>query len=223
MRISGVATMRAPAGRVWTALTDPAVLVAAIPGCERLERTGPGAYRFTVAAKVASVDGIYAGEVCLTQQQEPSSFALTVRSAGAPGTVSSLVQVRLADTAEGTTEVSYDAEAEIGGLIAGVGQRLLSGVAKRMAGEFVSSVNEALAGTGVVSPAARQADPGPLPVPTAPDSTVPKASPPPVPVSKGPQSSSLRAKAGFARGMLAGAAVTLAGVAAARLIGRKDR
>lgn len=207
MRISGVATMHAPAGQLWTALADPAVLVAAIPGCERLERAGPGAYRFTVAAKVASVEGICTGEVRLTQQQEPSSFALTVSSAGAPGTVSSLVQVRLADTAEGTTEVSYDAEAEIAGPIAGVGQRLLSGVAKRMAGEFVSSVNEALAGTTAPGP--------PVPASPVPVSTVP--------ASTGPRSASLREKAGFARGMLAGVAVTLAGVAAARLIGRKDR
>src|SRR5260370_36813444 len=77
MKISGVASMHAPPGRVWAALNDPAVLVATIPGCERLEAAGPDSYRFTVAAGVASIHGIYTREVSLSQQQRPSSFVLT--------------------------------------------------------------------------------------------------------------------------------------------------
>ena len=68
MKISGAATLHAPAGQVWTALSDPNVLVATIPGCERLEPAGPDSYRFTVGAAVASVQGIYTGEVSLSQR-----------------------------------------------------------------------------------------------------------------------------------------------------------
>ena len=87
MKISGVATMHAPAARVWAVLTDPAVLVATIPGCERFEADGPDSYRFAVAAGVASIHGIYTGEVSVSQQREPSSFMLTASGAGEPGTV----------------------------------------------------------------------------------------------------------------------------------------
>ena len=146
MRISGAATMHAPAGQVWAALTDPAVLVAAIPGCQQFEPAGPDSYRFTVAAAVASIRASYTGEVSLSQQQEPSSFVLTASGAGAPGTVTTSVQIRLADIANGTTELSYDADAAIGGLIAGVSQLLLSTVAKRLAGAFFSTVDEIVAG-----------------------------------------------------------------------------
>ena len=226
MRISGATTMHAPAGRVWAALTDPAVLVAAIPGCEQFEPAGPDTYCFTVAAAVASIQASYSGKVSLSQQQEPSSFVLTASGAGGPGTVTTSVQIRLADIADGTTELSYDADAVVGGLIAGVGQRMLSAVAKRLAGAFFSSVNEVLVGTG---PA------GPIPaVPTVPVFAVPAVTGPAVtwPDSIEPHAGASPARErrggsarlplddGFARGMLAGAAVTLAGVAAAGLIRR---
>jgi uncharacterized protein len=144
MRISGAATMHAPAGQVWAALTDPAVLVAAIPGCQQFTAAGPDSYRFTVAAALASIQASYSGEVSLSQQQEPSSFVLTASGAGAAGTVTTSVQIRLAGIADGTTELNYDADAAIGGLIAGVGPRILSSVAKRLAGAFFSSVDEIL-------------------------------------------------------------------------------
>ena len=231
MKISGVAVMHAPASQAWDALNDPAVLVATIPGCERLEPTGPDSYRFTIAAGVASIHGIFTGEVSLSERQEPSSFVLTATGAGGPGTVSTSVQVRLADTASGTSELSYDADAVIGGMIAGVGQRMLSSIAKRMAAEFFTSVDKVLAGGGlVVSQAAAPATPGSAPATTVPAATGP-ASTTPVPAAPQPVAYLAPARppaaapsgAGFARGVLVGAAVALAGVAVGGLIGRRAR
>jgi len=235
MRISGAATMHAPAGQVWAALTDPAVLVATIPGCERFETAGPDTYRFTVAAAVASIQASYTGEVSLSQQQEPISFVLTASGAGAPGTVTTSVQITLADVADGTTELSYDADAVIGGLIANVGQRMLYSVARRLAGAFFTSVDEILAG-------APAAEPGPVPEVPVPEVPVPEVPVPEVPVPEvpvpavpvlevpvptvpvpeltAPEGGGEPPDSGFARGMLAGAGVTLAGVAAAGLIRR---
>jgi uncharacterized protein len=214
VKISGVATVHEPAARVWTALADPAVLLAAIPGCERLEPASLGSYHVAVWARVASVEGSYTGEVSVSQQQEPRSFVLTVNGAGAPGAVSASVQVRLAETADGSTELSYDADAVIGGLIAGVGQRMFCSVARRLADEFISSLDDVLAGsaaadTGLVSPAAARV---PDALPPVPDTQVPAALAP-VPDTQVP--------AAFARGVLVGAAGALVGVALAGLIGRR--
>ena len=50
-------------------------------------------------------------------------------------------------TPEGTsTRVSYDADAVVGGMIGGVGQRMLTSVSRRMAGEFFGNVDAAIAG-----------------------------------------------------------------------------
>jgi uncharacterized protein len=149
MKVAGNATLHAPVEAVYQALKDPGVLVRTIPGCERLEQVGEDAYAMTVSAGVASVRGTYAGDVRLTDQRPPHGFVLRASGSGAPGTVSADVTVELAPGDDGTTLVAYDADATVGGTIAGVGQRLLSGVAKRTAGEFFTSVDQVLAGGGV--------------------------------------------------------------------------
>jgi len=148
MRIAGNATLHAPVEAVYAALRDPRVLVRTIPGCERLEQLGEDAYAMTVTAGVASVRGTYAGDVRLTDQRAPHGFVLRASGSGAPGTVSADVTVELSPGSDGTTELSYDADAVVGGMIGGVGQRLLAGVAKRTAGEFFTAVDEVLAGAG---------------------------------------------------------------------------
>ena len=146
MRIAGNATLHAPVEAVYAALRDPRVLVRTIPGCERLEQVGEDAYAVTVTAGVASVRGTYAGDVRLTDQRAPNCFVLRASGSGAPGTVSADVAVDLTPGDDGTTLLAYDADAVVGGMIGGVGQRLLTGVAKRTAGEFFTAVDQVLAG-----------------------------------------------------------------------------
>jgi len=146
MRIAGNATLHAPVETVYAALRDPRVLVRTIPGCERLEQVGEDAYQMTVTAGVASVRGTYAGDVRLTDQRAPHGFVLRASGSGAPGTVSADVTVELSPGDNGTTELSYDADAVVGGMIGGVGQRLLAGVAKRTAGDFFTAVDQVLTG-----------------------------------------------------------------------------
>jgi carbon monoxide dehydrogenase subunit G len=149
MKVSGDATLHAPRDKVWAALNDPAVLVRTIPGCQRMETIGADAYQMTLAAGVASIKGIYQGEVRLTDQAEPESFTLKAAGAGAPGTVSADVKVTLAVGPADTTVLTYDADAIVGGMIGGVGQRMLTGVAKKTAGEFFGNVDAVLTGAQV--------------------------------------------------------------------------
>lgn len=147
MKVSGTATLHAPADRVFAALHDPAVLVRTIPGCEQLTEVGRDRYRMTITAGVASIKGSYFGDVSLTEQQPSSSFVLKASGSGAPGTVSADVAVTLDDGGDGTTTLTYAADAVVGGPVGGVGQRVLSGVAKKTAGEFFRAVDDVLTGT----------------------------------------------------------------------------
>ena len=149
MKVAGNAILHAPVETVYEALRDPRVLVRTIPGCERLEQLGEDAYAMTVTAGVASVRGTYAGDVRLTDHRAPHGFVLRASGSGAPGTVSADVTVELSPGDNGTTELSYDADAVVGGMIGGVGQRLLAGVAKRTAGEFFTAVDQVLTGEAV--------------------------------------------------------------------------
>jgi carbon monoxide dehydrogenase subunit G len=158
MKLSGEATLRAPVAVVYLALQDPAVLVRTIPGCETLSQVGEDSYRATVSAGVAAIKGTFNGEVRLTDHDAPHSFTLHASGAGAPGTVSAQARVVLSDAGDGTTLLRYDADATIGGVIGGVGQRMLSGVARKTALEFFSAVDAAIAGGEVPAGATAPGD-----------------------------------------------------------------
>ncbi len=144
MRVAGEALLHAGIEDVWKALNDPAVLVRTIPGCERLEETARDAYRLTLNTGVASIKGSFDGEVLITEQRPPSSLVLRASGAGAPGTVGVDVVVALDDAGDGTTRLRYDADAAVGGPVAGVGQRVLAAVARKTAGEFFGAVDGVL-------------------------------------------------------------------------------
>ena len=107
----------------------------------------------TVAAGVGSIKGVYDGQVRLTDQQQPGSFRMHAQGAGAAGTIGADVLVTLEESSAGGTSVTYDADAVVGGMIGGVGQRMLVGVAKRMAAEFFGNVSNALSGADAELPA----------------------------------------------------------------------
>ena len=152
MKLTGDATLNAPVDRVWEALLDPAVLVRTIPGCERLETTGENAYAMTVTAGVAAIRGTYNGSCQLSDLQPHSSLVMRLQGAGAPGTIGADVSVAFRDGGDGTTAITYDADAVVGGMVGGVGQRMLTSVSRRMAGEFFGNVDAALAGGPVAEP-----------------------------------------------------------------------
>jgi hypothetical protein len=109
----------------------------------------------SVLAGVGAIKGTYAGEVRLTDQQRPASYVLHASGSGAPGGVRATATITLSPDGE-TTRVSYDADAAVSGPVAGVGQRMIGGVAKRMAGQFFTAVDAELTGTAapVETPAA---------------------------------------------------------------------
>jgi uncharacterized protein len=216
MKVNGEATLHAPVERVYAALNDPDVLVRTIPGCERLEQVGPDAYRMVVTAGVAAVKGTYTGEVRLTEQDAPHAFLLKASGAGAPGTVSTEVRVRLAGDDNGTTTLTYDADAVVGGPVGGVGQRILAGVAKKTAGEFFAAVD------GVLTGAAEEPAPEPAaaPAPVAPGGTAPGPAVftrPPAP-PRGLAGGGFPAR-DFAAGVVFGALAALLGAVVGGLIG----
>ena len=211
MKIAGEATLHAPVEQVWDALLDPSVLVATIPGCERLQTTGENAYAMTVSAGVAAIKGTYSGTCELRDLEPHSSLVLSAQGAGAPGTIGTDVKVTFAPGADGTTTVSYDADATVGGMIAGVGQRMLTSVSKRMAGEFFGNVDKVLTGqapaeagreagaeerTGAFAPAA----PGVFTAPARPTAGVTDD---------------------FLKGIAVGAGLVLLGVVAGAVLGRR--
>jgi uncharacterized protein len=151
VNLDGSAVLHADPEKVWAVITDPAVLARTIPGCETLEQVGDDEYKMNVTVGVGAIRGTYAGEVKLSDQQRPTSYVMHASGAGGPGNVRATVTINLEAHADGTA-LTYSADAVVGGPVAGVGQRMISGVAKRMAGQFFKAIDDEL--TGVVVPIA---------------------------------------------------------------------
>jgi carbon monoxide dehydrogenase subunit G len=202
MKFTGENTLHAPVEKSWDALLDPAVLVRTIPGCERLEATGENAYAMTVTAGVAAIKGTYSGSCVLSDLTPHESLVMKLDGAGAPGTIGATVDVRFAPAGDGATTISYDADAVVGGMVGGVGQRMLTSVSRRMAGEFFTNVDAVLTGAAPdlarVGAAAAPSEPG---VYTAP-----------------PRPAAVTSQRDFLTGVAVGAAL----VALGALIGRRQ-
>ncbi|SFT92032.1 hypothetical protein SAMN05660657_03913 [Geodermatophilus amargosae] len=225
MNLDGSAVLHGSPEQVWTVITDPAVLARTIPGCETLQRTGEDEYRMDVAVGVGAIRGTYAGEVKLTDQQRPTSYVMHATGAGAPGNVRAKVTINLEPTDEGTT-LTYSADAVVGGPVAGVGQRMMTGVAKRMAGQFFAAVDKELTSGAPVeaAPAAARASSAAVSATDAAAASAPAAA------AAEPQVFTRRAPAAAATtsdvqtlavGALGGAGLTLLGVLVGWLLGRR--
>ena len=129
--------------QAWEALNDPEVLKACIPGCDKVEATGENQYAIGMAVKIGPVAARFNGKILLADVQPPSSYTLSFEGQGGPaGFGKGSAKVNLAPAADGGCDLTYTAQAQVGGKIAQVGQRLVDGVARSMAEDFFRRFDE---------------------------------------------------------------------------------
>ena len=125
--------------QAWDALNDPETLKKCIPGCDRFELTGENEYSVGLALKIGPVSAKFSGKVTLADIQAPDSYKLSFEGqggvAGFAKGASSVSLKPVADGAEGC-ELDYTVQAQVGGKIAQMGQRLIDGAAKSTADDF---------------------------------------------------------------------------------------
>lgn len=124
--------------QAWDALNDPEVLKTCIPGCDKVQPTGDNQYAVGVAVKIGPVSAKFNGKITLSEVVPPESYTITFDgSGGAAGFGKGVSQVRLTPQANGPgCLLEYKVQAQVGGKIAQLGQRLIDGVAKSMAEDF---------------------------------------------------------------------------------------
>ncbi len=144
MTMNGEIQLAAPREAVWEKLNDPAVLKACIPGCEELERTDDQGFRAVAKMKVGPVSARFRGKVTLSDLDPPNGYKISGEGeGGVAGFAKGGAKVGLVDR-EGGTLLSYQVDAQIGGKLAQLGQRLIDGSAKKLADEFFANFARAL-------------------------------------------------------------------------------
>jgi hypothetical protein len=141
MKLQGSHTIAAPPAKVFEALTDPAILQRAIPGCEKLEKTGEDEYNVHLKLGLAAIKGSYVGKVRLTDKQPPHKFTMHMEGRGAPGFVKGTTLVELKEEGQ-NTRLDYTADVQVGGLIAAIGSRLIDAAAKKLSEEFFKKFSD---------------------------------------------------------------------------------
>ena len=145
MKIEGSHQISASRERIFTALTDPAVLEKCIPGCEKLEKTGDNQYSAKLSAGVGSIKSVFTATITMEDLVEPSHYKLVVEGKGQPGFLKGSGDLDLEPKDDGT-EVKYSGEVNIGGMLASVGQRMIQATARMMAGKFFKALEEEASG-----------------------------------------------------------------------------
>ena len=144
MNIKTDHVFQVPRQQLWDLLLDAKRLANCIPGCEKMQEDGPDQYTAILKVGVASVKGTYTGRVELRDKQPPSHYKLAVEGKAAPGYVRGLAAMDLAEQGPRETRLTVNGDVEVGGLIASVGQRFLSGIAVQMAKLFFKNIEKEL-------------------------------------------------------------------------------
>lgn len=135
MPIQGEYRIAASREAVWTALNDPEVLKACIPGCEALQKLSDTEIDARINAALGPVRSVFATRIQITDVNAPAGYTLTGEGKGAAGFGKGSARVELAEDS-GATVLRYSADMRLGGKLAQVGSRLLEGATRQLADQF---------------------------------------------------------------------------------------
>jgi carbon monoxide dehydrogenase subunit G len=141
MQLSGEHVSAAPPERVWQFMLDPDVLKASLPGCERLDETGPDEYSATMTIGIGMIKGKYEGTVKIADKNEPHNFRMIVSGKGPQGqmTGDGLIEFSPKD---GGTLIKWSGDAQVRGVLARIGARVIQPAARTIVGHFFKSMEK---------------------------------------------------------------------------------
>jgi uncharacterized protein len=150
MQMTGSQLLPVPRDVAWAALNDPAQLKAALTGCNKFERQEDGKFTVVMTAAVGPVKAKFNSVVTLTDVIEPESYAMTFDGQGGVagfgrGTANVSLVEELDSYKNKQTRLNYSVNAQVGGKLAQIGQRLIDATAKKMADDFFTRFSKTLA------------------------------------------------------------------------------
>ena len=145
MKIEGHFIFPAPSQEVWDLLTDPQSLQHCTPGCKQLTEIAADEFEATMEVGIGPIKGIFHGTISMNDKAPPCSYKLIIEGSGAAGFVRGEGALTLQDEAGDQTAVHVSGDGQVGGVMAGVGQRLFEGVAKQLMGQFFQCMQGRLA------------------------------------------------------------------------------
>jgi carbon monoxide dehydrogenase subunit G len=144
MKIEGEYTFDSPRDEVWKVVRDPEALAKCVPGIQSVTKVNDQEFKGEIAVRIGPLSGTFGGRVMVSNEVPPVSCTLTLEGTGKIGFLKGSGEVMLSEQPDGKTLMKYSGEAQIGGKVASVGQRLFDSVSKGMIKQGLDKLNEIL-------------------------------------------------------------------------------
>ena len=142
MQLTGKHIVNAAPSKVWDMLMDTDTLARIVPGISRLEKTGENTYKSILDIKLGPVSGSFNGNLQMDEIAAPDGFTLKVQQNSKIGNANAAIKIGLMNVEEKKTEVSFDGDVKLSGLLASMGQRIIGSVANTLSKQFFSNLEK---------------------------------------------------------------------------------
>ncbi|MDH3245551.1 MAG: carbon monoxide dehydrogenase subunit G [Saprospiraceae bacterium] len=145
MKLTGNHTIKAPASLIWEMLMDPDTLAKITPAIDKLELIGDDTYNAVADVRIGPVKGSFTGKVQIKDKNPTESFTLAVNQESKIGNAKAEIVLNLSSPSDQETEIKFEGDVKLSGLLATTGQRVISGVANMLSKQFFKALDEEVA------------------------------------------------------------------------------
>lgn len=145
MQLTGRHKVNATPSTLWDMLMDTDTLSKIVPGISKLEKTGDNEYKSILEIKVGPVGGSFTGTLQMEDIEEQKGFTLKVQQNSSVGNANAEIKIELVPVTENETEVAFDGDVKVTGLLASMGQRILGSAANMLTKQFFANLDHELA------------------------------------------------------------------------------
>ena len=158
MKVEGEHIFKGTQKQVWDLFRDTDVMAAALPGTKKMEAVGDNVYEAVMNVRVGPVVGEFSGNLVISNENFPETYTMTVDGRGKPGFLEGAGDIILIDQGDNSTLMKYTGDVQIGGKLAGVGQRLIDTVSKSIINQAFDTLDQFLVERTVAEAEGREAE-----------------------------------------------------------------
>ena len=144
MKISGAYTLNATSEVLWKMVMDPLVLEKVTPGIKELILQEEDNYKAISQVRVGPVKGEFTGTLAIKDKVEEESCVLVIDQKSKMGNVIAEISMMIVPQSEGQSQINYTGEAKMSGMLARMGQRIVSGVVSTLSKQFFQGLEKEL-------------------------------------------------------------------------------
>lgn len=142
LHLEGSTSINAPRQTVFGRLTDPSFLAKALPDSEEVRVTDGSTFEGKVKVKLAVVSSALKVRMTVSAKEPPNKATLSVEGSGSGSTLRITSAFTL--TGDSPTKMEWTADADISGIMAGLGSTLLKSFASKKVDEIFSGITKAI-------------------------------------------------------------------------------